>query len=689
MKLFTFLDELSIPAITKTRISKLKKLGIYTLYDLLYHFPRNYDEISKYKEVSNLKEGDDVVLIGKIDNVKTIFTRTGKIMVTAIFSNESGVLQIIWFNNRFISNSLKSNPYVEIKGSVKQDGFSLKIINPTTKILKEYIPHNEKIVNTVKPIYSLTQGITNDIMHKMILNALNMYGHLIEENLNSDFIKKRKIISRRQALVYVHMPNDIRETNEAKKRFLNEEIYVLLMYILYKKYILEHTNINKYKLDEKKDLVKKYVSSLSFELTNDQKSVISGIYKKLNQGKNINILLQGDVGSGKTVVSLIVMLYLINNGYQAVLMAPTEILAQQHYQSFVEELSKIDFHEICLLTSNIKGKKREKVLSEIKTQKAKLVIGTHSLIEPNVEFNNLGIIVIDEQHKFGVEQREKLRNKGVLHNLIVMSATPIPRSLALTLYGDLDRASIKSMPKDRKETITRLILTDSDKNKMHKFIISKLKEGTQVYVVNPLIEESEKLQSNSANKTYEEYKKIYNGFNVGLIHGKISSNEKEKIMKDFEDKKIDILISTTVIEVGINVVNANIIVIRSAERFGLSSLHQLRGRVGRSDKQGYCFLETDVKNDETIKKLNVLVESNNGFYIAEKDLEIRNSGEILGQRQSGISDLVLVDIVKHIDVIEEIKEYINDYLDRTNGEIKNNILFQELNYKEKRSEYNN
>lgn len=408
-------------------------------------------------------------------------------------------------------------------------------------------------------------------------------------------------------------------------------------------------------------------------MTKAQKRVISEIYKELRNGKILNRLIQGDVGSGKTVVAMIMLLYIVENGYQGVIMAPTEILATQHYLSIVDEFANLDVR-VEILTGSVKGKKREKLLSEIEKGLVDIVIGTHALIEDDVKFHKLGLVVIDEQHKFGVGQRRLLREKGNLANLIVMSATPIPRSLALTIYGDLDVSIIDELPAGRNPIKTKWIKNDLDLNKMYKFIDKKIEEGRQVYVVSPLIEESEKLNANSAQETFEKYKQIFQNRKVGIMHGKMKAQEKQKVMEEFKKGKLDILISTTVIEVGVNVPNASIMVIRSSERFGLSSLHQLRGRVGRGKYQSYCFLESNTDNELSSKRLEVMEMTTDGFKIAEEDLKLRNSGEILGTRQSGVSDMVLTDIVKNVKEIKLIRDYVMDYLEKNEGKLYNEYL---------------
>lgn len=679
LQLFQKLEDLRIKGLTKTDISRLKKLNIYTLYDLFYYFPKTYDKIKSNKMITELLDGEQVVLEGMVYNIDTKYI-SKRVMTTAFFRNNTGIIKLIWFNNRYVGRSLKENDYLRITGKIKKSGI-LQIINPSyNKILiQNTLSESEKN----EPVYSLTSGLKQSKINNIILNAIDKYGYLLVENIPEYFLKKYNMMSRREAIILIHNPKDEISLKKAFNRFLYEEIIILEMYIMYQRYIKELDNLGKYKIDMNKDLVKKFINNLSFELTNSQKQVISKIYNEINAGKSINRLIQGDVGSGKTIVSFVCMLYLVNNGYQVALMAPTEILARQHYENFKKDLEKIGFSDIAFLSSSIKGKKREEILKNIESGKDKIIIGTHSLIEDNVKFFKLGLIIIDEQHRFGVVQRDILRDKSILKNIIVMSATPIPRSLALTIYGDLDISIINEMPSGRKEIKTKWIKTKKEQEKMYDFIRTKLEEKMQVYVVSPLIEESEKIKAISASETYDEYKKIFKDYKIAILHGKQKNKEKEEIMKEFNLGNIDILISTTVIEVGVNVLNANIMVIRSADRFGLATLHQLRGRVGRSKKQGYCFIESFTENDITSKRLEILEKSTDGFYISEKDLEIRNSGEVFGSKQSGLSDLILVDIVKHLKEIQIIREDIKEYLIKTKGNVDNKYLFIDIKNRER------
>ncbi|MDR2879887.1 MAG: ATP-dependent DNA helicase RecG [Fusobacteriales bacterium] len=671
--LFKNLDELKIKGLGKTNVSKLNKLNVRTLYDLLYFFPRAYEDRSNSKNVSEVLPDEFVVLKGKILKASNNYIKGGRYMYRAWLGDDTGVIELTWFNNRFVQKNIKIGDEMIVYGKVKK-GMRMQMVNPEYKNVSfaSLLPGNQ-----ILPIYSSTSSLKQGDLRKIIHEAILNFGYLLEENLPDELIKKENLLLRKDAVINIHFPENEQLKQKALRRFMLEEIFLLETGILQSRFEVDKANKGLYKIENNKELVKQFIKELSYELTRAQKKVIKEIYNELVKGKILNRLIQGDVGSGKTIVSLIMLLYMVENNYQGAIMAPTEILATQHYLGIVDEFNNLNVR-VELLTGSVKGKKREKLLKEIEAGLVDIVIGTHALIENDIVFHSLGLIIIDEQHRFGVVQRKLLRDKGELANLIVMSATPIPRSLALTVYGDLDVSVIDELPTGRKQIKTKWIKNQEEKNKMYDFIKEKIREGRQVYVVSPLIEESETLNVKSAESTFEEYSEIFKGMEIALIHGRMKNKDKQEVMEKFRKGSLNILVSTTVIEVGVNVPNASIMVIRDAQRFGLSSLHQLRGRVGRGEYRSYCFLESETNNEISEKRLEIMENTIDGFKIAEEDLKLRNSGEIFGTKQSGVSDLLLTDIIKNIKEIKYIRDFVLKYLEENNGYVENEYLKSDI-----------
>ena len=674
--IYSKLEDIPTKYITAKQLSNLKSLGINTIYDLIYYFPRAYDDRTNIKKIGELKFNEYVVLKASVMSAVNLTVRSGKKIVKAMVSDGTGIMEILWFGMPYIKKSLKIGEEYLFIGQIKKSAV-FQLINPEYKLFSGQQKVSE---NEILPIYSSNKNITQNNLRKLVEKFIANFLNYFEENIPDKLIKEYKIMERKSAIKNIHYPVSMKEIEEAKRRFAIEELLILELGILKNRFIIENSNSKNYEVEGKKEKVREFLSQLSFNLTNAQKKVIKEIYDEISNGKIVNRLIQGDVGSGKTVVAMVMLIYMAENAYQGALMAPTEILANQHYLGIKERLEKIGLR-VELLTSSIKGKKKNEILEGIASGEIDIVIGTHSLIEDNVVFKKLGLIVIDEQHRFGVNQRNKLREKGFLGNLLVMSATPIPRSLALSIYGDLDLSIIDELPPGRTPIKTKWIANDEDLEKMYNFIYKKVNDGNQAYFVAPLIETSDKMALKSVDKVSGEIERKFSNKKIGIIHGKMKAKEKDEVMLKFKNKEYDILIATTVIEVGIDVPASTIMTIYNAERFGLSALHQLRGRVGRGSKQSYCFLISNSMTENSKQRLSIMEETEDGFRIAEEDLKLRNSGEIFGLRQSGFSDLKFIDIIYDVKTIKLVRDECIKYLKEHKGEIENIYLKYDIEQK--------
>ena len=674
--IYSKLENIPTKYITAKQLSNLKSLGINTIYDLIYYFPRAYDDRTNIKKIGELKFNEYVVLKATVMSAVNLTVRSGKKIVKAMVTDGTGIMEILWFGMPYIKKSLKIGEEYLFIGQTKKSAI-FQLVNPEYKLFSGQQKVSE---NEILPIYSSNKNITQNSLRKLVEKFLVNFLNYFEENIPDELIKEYKIMERKSAIKNIHYPVSMKEIEEAKRRFAIEELLILELGILKNRFIIENSNSKNYEVEGKKEKVKNFLSQLTFNLTNAQKKVIKEIYDEISNGKIVNRLIQGDVGSGKTVVAMVMLIYMAENGYQGALMAPTEILANQHYLGIKERLEKIGLR-VELLTSSIKGKKKNEILEGMANGDIDIVIGTHSLIEDDVIFKKLGLIVIDEQHRFGVNQRNKLREKGFLGNLLVMSATPIPRSLALSIYGDLDLSIIDELPPGRTPIKTKWIANDEDLEKMYDFIYKKVNVGNQAYFVAPLIETSDKMALKSVDKVSEEIERKFSNKKIGIIHGKMKAKEKDEVMLKFKNKEYDILIATTVIEVGIDVPASTIMTIYNAERFGLSALHQLRGRVGRGSKQSYCFLISNSTTENSKQRLSIMEETEDGFRIAEEDLKLRNSGEIFGLRQSGFSDLKFIDIIYDVKTIKLVRDECIKYLKEHKGEIENIYLKYDIEQK--------
>ena len=620
---------------------RLNKVGIFTVLDLLLYFPRDYeflnDDISLNGDISDEK----AILKCKVQSYgSSIRTRNGKTLTTINFTYNN--LKVIgkWFNQPYIKrNFILGNEY-NLMGKFKKVNNTLEVINPL-------IPCKEANKSEILPIYTLKNGLTNKILVKLINEILkNM---IIKENLPEEIVKKYKLISLDKAIRSIHFPEGRGELQSAINRLKFQELFTYsLKIIMMKAHIKKENSGISFKMSP---LLKDLKESLPYTLTNAQSRTLREIL--LDQKRNIamNRLVQGDVGSGKTLVALISMFNVYMNGYQTVLMAPTEILANQHYAEAKKYLDKFGV-DIELLTGSTKEKEKKRIKEKIASGKGIMLIGTHALIQDDVELNNLGLVVTDEQHRFGVEQRSRLINKNKRADVLVMTATPIPRTLSLYLYSDLDISIIDELPPGRKPIDTMLV-DMNQRMKAYNFALKEVEKGRQFYIVSPLIEENEKLNLNSVEKIYEELKNgIFKDVRIEILHGKIAGKDKDKIINTFKNGEIKGIISTTVIEVGVNVPNSTMMIIENAERFGLAQLHQLRGRVGRGEHKSYCILIANTKNDITRRRMEIMTESSDGFYIAEEDLKLRGAGEVFGMRQHGDEGFILANVVDDINILK-------------------------------------
>ena len=635
-----------VKGIGPKRAEKLQKLNIFTLKDLIYYFPRQYEDRSVVKKISQLENEDKVSIKGIIVKIDTYSPKKGMKITRMDIRDESGYIKMSFFNQEYITKVFKSGDSILAFGKVKVENNFKEFI----PIEVEHYTNNPTSTCKIEPVYPLTYGLSNKELQGMIRTVLVKEEFKVEEYLPTYLLEKYKLCGIDFAIRNIHSPSSKEALKIALYRLVFEEFLILQMGLFYfKSGINESSGIE---FDEKEKL-KDIINSLPFNLTKAQSRALNEIINDMTSSKIMNRLVQGDVGSGKTVVALLALANVVLNGYQGALMAPTEILASQHYDSFKEILESFNIKSE-LLVGSLTKKQKEKVLQKVKNQEIDILIGTHALIEDKVEFKNLGMVITDEQHRFGVRQRGRLSNKVDSPDILVMTATPIPRTLALILYGDLDISIIDELPPGRQPIETIAIEHKRRKEAYENLVRDEVEKGRQVYVVCPLVEESEKIEATAASELVEELKReFFSDLRVGLLHGKMRPSEKDAVMDDFKNKKLDILVSTTVIEVGVNVPNATLMIIENAERFGLAQLHQLRGRVGRGKHKSYCILIYNSKTEVCKERMAIMEETTDGFKISQKDLEIRGPGEFFGTRQHGLPELRVANIFKHIKILKQ------------------------------------
>ena len=644
-----------VKGVGEARARLLAKLGIYTVDDAVKFFPRDYQDRSVLKKITEIQDGEEcAVKASLVSDVTESKPRRNLSIIKALVSDGTAFLSLTWFNQSYIKNSLENGVEYIFFGKVKRSGMRLEMHNPVIETAEQFGKNTGRIL----PVYSLTKGLTQTHLRKIIENSLRLTEDKFEEILPQDMRESYNLSQISFSYEEIHFPQSFQHMEQARRRLVFEELLILQLSLLKAKGINTKQKGNKFKTVDINPLLNK----LTFKLTSAQKKVFEEICNDMQSDKKMNRLIQGDVGSGKTIVAVMAIYLAAKNEYQSAFMVPTEILAEQHYRSAGPLFEELGI-SVRLLTGSTKKKEKEEIKAFTKEGKIDVLIGTHAILEDDTEFYKLGLVITDEQHRFGVRQRAKLSIKGENPDLLVMTATPIPRTLTLTLYGDLDVSIIDELPPDRKPIDTYAV-NESYRERIYNFIRKNVAEGRQAYIVCPLVEDSDEIEAESAEGLAERIRdNELKGLRVGLIHGKMKSAEKEKVMRKFVDGQLDVLVSTTVIEVGVNVPNANLMVIENAERFGLSQLHQLRGRVGRGKYKSYCILFNQSKSDISRQRMDIMTSTNNGFVISEKDLELRGPGDVFGVRQHGLPELKIANLYRDMDILKDVQKTVKRIID--------------------------
>ena len=638
---------LSINGIGPKKLKYYSNLGINNLEDFLYNFPRDYENRGEIKKINELMDGVNSSILATVEGKAAyLMVKKNFAIYKLPIKDETGKAYALFYNNPYINNTFKKGDEVYFFGKIKAYKGEVQIIQPDYELVGCNEPYK---FQGLLPIYNLTYGITQNEIIKIQKFVLNGFLDEVEEVLPHETLVRNRLCDINYAIRNIHFPNKEHELKIAKYRLIFEELLIFQLGLLLLKDRLNNGEGISFKWSKDADAL---LNSLPFRLTNSQAKVVNEIREDMTNKKSMYRLIQGDVGSGKTIIALIALYNTVLNGFQGVLMAPTEILAEQHFVSAKGLLEPLGVN-VRLLTGSLPKKQANEIIDQLKNGDINIIIGTHSLIQDRIEFKNLGLVITDEQHRFGVRQREILSNKGLNPDVLVMTATPIPRTLALILYGDLDISTIDELPPGRK-TIRTYSIEGNRREKAYEFVQKQVRDGRQAYIVAPLIEESDAVEANSVEELYKELKESYlKDCSIGLLHGKLYTAEKDHIIKEFYTGKIQILVSTTVIEVGINVPNASVMIIENSERFGLAQLHQLRGRVGRGVHQSYCILTNYSESSTATKRSKIMESTNDGFIIAEKDLELRGPGDFFGTKQHGLPELKIANLFKHINVLKK------------------------------------
>lgn len=639
-----------LKGIGPAKAKSLASLGINTLQDAVNYYPRRYEDRTSYQRIADLTNEEMALISGRILRVDEIRPRGRMCITKAYVTDGSGEVALTWFNQRYLKSRLPIGLLIVASGKVKRVGRRIEL----HRVSFEPIQEGESVQGEIVPIYPATDAISQKLIRDIVRQSLDYL--TTDECIPPEIIAREGFVSEREAIREMHFPTDFTALKKSRDRLAFEELYLIQcgLFLLKAQTKMQRLGI---KHGPNGKLVKAVLQNLPFRLTEDQMSSFRDIQYDMEDRIPMQRLLQGDVGSGKTVVAALALAKTIENGYQGVMMAPTEILALQHYQTMTEIFAPLGV-TVELLSGKLPAKRKREILDRLAHGQIQLLIGTHALIQPTVRFDALGLVITDEQHRFGVHQRALLEEKSDwMPDVLVMTATPIPRTMTLTIYGDLDVSQIKQLPPGRKP-IRTFVRGEESRGKIYDFILKQIKEGRQAYIVCPLIEESEKIDVQSATMLYEKLRgTVFAQVSCGLLHGRMKSEEKDAVMQSFADGKISVLIATTVIEVGVNVPNATIMVIEGAERFGLSQLHQLRGRIGRGSHQSYCVLISKNRSEECQERLRAMEETNDGFLLAEIDLKLRGSGQLFGTRQHGLPDLRVANIFRDIALLIKARDY--------------------------------